>query len=139
MIDRSLVVGLFAIAIIFGGDQIYGRSKLGGGDTVYDFMKSDVEAKVEFQMRMCKNGACLPIRHWRCGFDNGPSAVVDQCFETLLKLVEPWEKLDRLRKFCGARFAEFVDERYSKPTDCKAAGGEWGVKSSVPVLQAREH
>src|SRR5438874_8106633 len=79
---------------------------LSGKDTAYDFMKSDVDKRVSFVMTMCNNGGCLSYKNWKCGFGIGHDREIEQCFDRLVRLVEPWEKLDRIRKHCGIASAQ---------------------------------
>lgn len=109
------------------------RDELTFNNTAYDFMKASAEIRSEFTQHMCSNGGCLPIRDWRCGFSNGGDIAVARCVEKIMVGVEPWEKLDKIVKYCGSTHADFVNTLHSTPADCKKAGGVWGMKSTPSI------
>ena len=128
----ALVITALVVAYFwFGGQWPVREPNLDGRSTAYDYLKASVEVQANFRMNMCYSGACLPVIDWRCGFGNGGDRDVDECFDLVVRQVETWEKLDRIRKYCGVKSAEFVGLANSIPDQCKKEGGTWGVKSSV--------
>ena len=131
--------GMAAIVALFmlGTYSVVSDRTLTGRNTVYEFMKADGATQSAFKANMCRNGGCIPYADWKCGFSNGLDSAVRECFDTVTKRVEPWEKLDRIAKFCGQTFAEFVDTQFSTAAACEKVSGVWGVKSTLPRLQQR--
>lgn len=105
---------------------------LNGDNTVYDFMAASSDARIDWMLNMCNDGECLNKIDWRCGFDNHDNydEVVSDCFYKLAPKLEPWVKIDLLRKYCGVGYAKFTGTTGS-PERCKAKGGTWGQKSKV--------
>lgn len=100
-------------------------------------------------MSMCNNGECLDELDWKCGFeidlfdvqfpdnqikiDRGSTDQLHDCFNDVADIAKPWVKLDKIRKFCGKKFARFTGNNYS-PGECKKAGGTWGkITPAQPV------
>lgn len=105
---------------------------LSGRNTAQDYVSASVATEVEFTMRMCRNGVCLTVADWRCGFVNGDDWDVSNCFDRLVRTVPPLTSLDKVRKMCGRLYMQFDPEQFH-PTEkeCKVEGGTWGVRGTL--------
>jgi hypothetical protein len=122
---------LFLLAVLlvarFGG-SLLDLFRLDAGDTIYDYQTADSDDRVEFLMRACNRGECLPRVDWSCGFSLEPDDRVYDCISMVVDTAKPWVRLDTVRKLCGQRFAVFTGALHGDPQQCEELGGTWGVK-----------
>lgn len=133
--DRvNAVVALVVVALVWGG-RTRDLFRLDARDTASDYRKASVEDSLQFLHRMCNDGACLSERDWACGFANGDSEQLHECFDRIAQQATPSTKLGKIREFCGNRTMAFRGEVYSTPARCKEAGGKWAERSSPPQIE----
>jgi len=118
---------------------------LSGDNTAYDYMSAPISRAVNWEMHTCDAGECLYRSDWLCGFENNDDEnKVIECFSNLVDRVQPWVKLDVLRKYCGVLLARFTGNetlglhfQIANPQQCAEAGGVWGERSPVSIPGGR--
>jgi hypothetical protein len=110
---------------------------LSGSNTAYDYMVAPTPRAVQWILHMRNSGECLNYQDWQCRFENNDDLEkVRECFSSLVVRVQPWVKLDILRKYCGVTLANFAVNPHSPVGNrerCTKVGGVWGEKSPVFV------
>ena len=111
--------------------ELFGVSETG---TVMDYMSADHDSAVEFITNFCCGFSCLPTIMYRCGFRMPESHdKITDCFHRVVRRVEPWEKLDRIREYCIARLAAPIPFQNVTKSDCKKRGGNWLQRKRVDL------
>lgn len=136
------MIGAVALAVIIARDWFYSNPILTGQSTAYDYMTASMDRAIEWDAAMCNGGVCLLESDWKCGFwpeNNTPETgdqdwgeAVRECFATLVRNVQGYERLHKLRQICGRRYMTFKGKTLAASEDeCKKARGLWGKKKSA--------